>query len=241
MSADVRERPDFDLDEDLFDFASVEAESESAESGEDLEEIFASFRETAPSEELLSVPSAGEPAPAPEVEPDEPPAEFLLEPAPASLARESPSAGDAQALLAPATRPARVSRGVLAIALSVTVLNSLLAVIVLRSGRFTRDEAGVAQAAQNDGGEDRTAAELAPSLPSVAERPAELLDHPALELARTEISRGEHAAARQRLYSVLAIIDRTENPRRSALEAECRFLIAQSLHMEALERAGHAQ
>ena len=49
-------QPDFDLDEDLFDFAGVQREQ--LASPEDLEEVFASFRDDAPEEELLAVPSA---------------------------------------------------------------------------------------------------------------------------------------------------------------------------------------
>ena len=40
---------------------------------------------------------------------------------------------------------------------------------------------------------------------------------------------------------LLAIIDLLEEPRRGALEGDCQFLIAQSLHLEALARMGESR
>ena len=49
---------DFDLDEDLFDFGGVGQEPEPTASEENLDEIFASFREEAASAQLLEAPAA---------------------------------------------------------------------------------------------------------------------------------------------------------------------------------------
>lgn len=233
-------QPDFDLDEDLFDFAGVQREQ--LASPEDLEEVFASFRDDAPEEELLAVPSAASSAPPAESEPAITRAATARASVPAApLPSRAPVAVEPPPI-APAARPVRLSRSVIAIALAVTLMNSVLAVVVLR-GR-----PGDAQYAVDAGRQDEHArdAHAAPpresatrlSEPETLGPEGALHAHPTLDEAREQISRGEYATARQRVYGLLAIIDRLEDPRRSALEADCQFLIAQSLHLEALARMG---
>jgi len=246
----AQETPDFDLDEDLFDFAGVVRESEAADPEEDLEEIFASFRDAAPQEELVSVPTA--PASSPKAAAPPPtrapsaaapaPVREAHEPAPSRVAPAKAHAAPREPVqeLTPAPRAPRFTKGVVAIALAVTVLNSVLALVVLRSG--ARD--GAAHVGTDAAAAEHDAARPAPlSEPRTARLPdPETLDtlhaHPALDEARSEIARGEYSAARQRVYGLLAIIDRLDEPRRGALEADCRFLIAQALHLEALARMG---
>jgi len=55
-----------------------------------------------------------------------------------------------------------------------------------------------------------------------------------LELARERIDRGEFARARRTLSSLLAIVDRIEQPARSDVEARAQFLIAESYRAEAV-------
>ncbi len=246
-----------DLDEDLFDFAAVARDSGAAESEEDLEEIFASFRDEAPAEELLAVPTAPATSPvtsalAPEAAPQR--AVHAPQEAPKSPARPAvalprtasePRTSEPVHELAPAARPSRFSKGAVAIALAVTVLNSALALVMLR-GRGSDSDLRLPDSHAGDPVEpehrERGTLAAAPheagtSLPDPeAVDPAH--DHPALDDARAQISRGEYAAARQRVYALLAIIDRLADPRRSALEADCQFLVAQSLHLEALARMG---
>jgi len=78
------------------------------------------------------------------------------------------------------------------------------------------------------------------ALPDPERAPA-LHDHPALQTAREELARGEYGAARQRVYALLSVIDRLEDPRREELEGECKFLVAQTLHLEALARLGRTE
>ncbi|MSR63044.1 MAG: hypothetical protein EXS08_11430 [Planctomycetes bacterium] len=219
---------ELDLDEDLFDFAGVAHEPEVA-GEENLEEIFASFRDTPPPEELLSVPVAAGSAPARSGEPS------AARPAQAqAAAARAPN----ELMLAPRSR---LTKGVVVVALAVTALNSVLAVVLLRG----RAPSPAPEHAAPDAGEN--AAHAAPPSAPVAsvlpdpETRATLHSHPALDEARAEISRGEFAAARKRVYGLLSIIDRLDDPRRAELEADCQFLIAQALHLEALARMGGAE
>lgn len=243
--------PDFDLDEDLFDFAEVAQDVESGQGPEeDLEEILASFRE-GPAEELLSVPVvAGPPVLEAAAKHEAPRAAPIAEPAPAAVpapptrATREPSVAEASLTPAP-RRPSftflRSSRGVIAIALSVTVLNTLLAVVMLR-GRGPSDEvrAVASHADAEAGAEALGPVDHETALPDPEHSPA-LHDHPALQTAREELARGEYAAARQRVYAFLSVIDRLEDPRREELEGECKFLVAQTLHLEALARLGRTE
>jgi hypothetical protein len=266
------EPPDFDLDEDLFDFASVAREPEPSTADEDLDRVFASLRDSIAEEELLlgfAAPSAPS-APGVPFEPDAgnesaaddrlpaslAPRAFPQRPEPvrrvpasevvtASAAAVEPVLPEAQALPEPApalpagksrTRSPGFTRSLVGIAIAVTVINSGVAVTLLR---------GRAETAHADGGE---AMKSEPTPASAPVRPESTLpdpstlagatSHPALDAARAEIARGEYAVARQRVYGLLAIIDRLEEPRRSALEADCQYLVAQTLHLEALARMG---
>lgn len=247
-----QEHPDFDLDEDLFDFAGVRAETEADEPDEDLEEIFASFRDPdleKELDELARVPNTRatleqeSEAPTPEAPPVVPPPPV----APAATWTHVPATPPAdqppERPVAVAPAPARLSRGVVAIAAAVTVLNSALAIVVLGRrdavGPFQAVTAGLEQ-------ESGTTDSRRPTPVHETELPdpdglGVIHSHPVLDEARAQISRGEYASARQRVYGLLAIIDRLEDPRRSALEADCQYLIAQSLHLEALARMGASQ
>jgi hypothetical protein len=243
----------FDLDEDLFDFAGVAREADAIEPDEDIEELFASLRAGPPAEELLDVPAvsaapAAAPAPIPApvravhepaIEPARAP-EPLRPPAP-SRPGPAPRVSERVHELAPAPRSSPLSKSVLLIVLSVTALNSVLAVVALHgpSGAGEVRPAEPLEVVEHD--EDGALA-APPHAVKAALPDPESVDpahsHPALDEARAEISRGEYAAARQRVYGLLAIIDRLDDPRRGALEADCQYLIAQSLHLEALARMG---
>jgi len=255
VSHDVTQPGDqayLDLDEDLFDFAAVAREADASEPEEDIEEMLASFR-AGPAEELLAVPTAfatehalpaAAHAPhalagAPDPEPIAPP-RSTAPTRPASARR--PSAPEPE--LAPVARSSPLSKSVLAIALSVTTLNAAMAVVVLR-GRASPGDVRPPERHEEVEPAERGTLAAPPHVVKTALPDPEAVDpahaHPALDEARSEISRGEYSAARQRVYGLLAIIDRLEDPRRGALEADCQFLIAQSLHLEALARMGGAQ
>jgi hypothetical protein len=256
--------PAFDPDEDLFDFAGVVRQADS-EPEEDLDEIFASFRDAPPAEELLAVPTASAShAPAPLLAPTASPSTPLVlaasaapvaspaatlhaeprpaEPAPRARATpdEAPPAERARETRVPAARRARSTKSMVAIALAVTLLNSALAVVALRRPkplpRPPQADEHASEALAAPAREPQRAVPLPdPDEVDVAHA------HPTLDEARAEIARGEYASARQRVYGLLAIIDRLEEPRRSALEGDCQFLIAQSLHLEALARMGESR
>jgi hypothetical protein len=251
---------DFDLDEDLFDFGGVGQEPELA-SEENLDEIFASFREEAASEELLEAPAASalrpEQGPAAHAEtaasshqPEShahaarpakgaaPVTQTATAPRAAPAAQHAPNhAGEH--VLAPAPSTTRFSKGLVAIALSVTVLNAALAVVMLRSNSDRHDVRATEEEPAPSAHEPEPARPVkhVEPLPNPESVP-ESHDHPTLDEAREELARGDHAAARQRVYGLLSIVDRLEEPRKSELEAECQYLIAQSLHLEALARMG---
>jgi len=240
---------DFDLDEDLFDFGGVAPERESTPSDENLDEIFASFREEERKLQAAPVARATEPERADEQSPRPAPAKAAAPaheeapaprpPRPAAQPASAPRAPEPEHTLAPVPRAARFSRGAVAIALAVTLLNSVLAVVMLRGRapshdvRATGDERAPSTL---DSAPARPAAHVE-ALPDPESVPA-THDHPALDEARTALARGDFAVARQRVYSLLAIVDRLEDPRKSELEAECQYLIAQALHLEALARMG---
>ena len=180
-------------------------------------------------------------------------------PRPRKAARAAPSTVRVEAELPPAPIPSaalpsgrmagpRLSRSVLAIVLSVTLLNSALAFVVLRGSVGHGDEVRAIDHASSEEPAPESAArstepdtaEPGTALPDPEHTP-KLHDHPALATAREEIARGEYGAARQRVYALLSIIDRLEDPRRGEIEAECQFLVAQSLHLEALARMGRGE
>lgn len=271
----AQRKPDLDLDEDLFDFAGIEREPDPVESEEDLEQIFASFRDVEQEEDLLAVPQApsapahtapthaapihaAERAPGanPDAAPDRAarPATSAAPEASSTLARRTPApepaarAPEASGERVPAARSSRFTKGVVAVAAAVTLLNSVVAVVVLRGRSSDHDVRAVAPEAAPEAGAHEPAAHAASHTPSVIasglpepERVGTLPDHPALDEARRQISHGEYGAARRRVYGLLSIIDRLEDPRRGALEADCQFLIAQSLHLEALARMGGSE
>jgi hypothetical protein len=230
--------PPVDLDEDLFAFDQVAAAGPQAEpeGDEDLERIFAELREDT-GDDLFGVTP---PAAAAPLVPSVPPvATHTVEPSLAPLPAPSAPApvAVAPAEPVPAARPARrTPKGLIAICVAVTVMNAGVALVALR-GRATPPtpstephEAEVARV------------EPAPPAPEPFRPGPETLDpahaHPTLDEARAELARGEYSAARRRVYGLLGLVDRLEEPRRGALEVDCQFLIAQALHLEALERLG---
>jgi len=246
---------DLDLDEDLFDFGGVGPEPDPSASEENLEEIFATFRAEAASKEpeapeIVSAPPApAAPAPrtpeAPAPRPSRSPTTAPTSAAQGAPAPASVAAPAAESVLVPAPRVTRYSKGLVAIALSVTVLNASLAVVLLRSNSDRHDVRAIEEGPNHAAG----SAQPAPA-PRVVSQADPLPDpdsvtpthgHPTLDEAREELARGDHAAARRRVYGLLAIVDRLEDPRKSELEAECQYLIAQSLHLEALARMGGQQ
>lgn len=266
--SDPLENPDFDLDEDLFDFArvSVDPYDEAEASEEDLADVLASFREAPEADEEAEAPedladlveplaAVEEPEPEPEPEPvAAAPAQAAVKKAavkrttaPAAPVRAEPESATPPVTVVPAAAPARISRGLVAVAISMTVLNSVLAIVFLQRLPGSHEEVRADGAPEASHEAPR---EPAPAPAHGVEEREELPDpdlagrvhgHPALDEAREELARGDYAACRQHAYALLSVIDRYEDPRREEIEAECQFLIAQSLHLEALARLGRSE
>ena len=62
--------------------------------------------------------------------------------------------------------------------------------------------------------------------------------HPAFDRAREDIAAGRYGEAQRGLYSLLAVVDRLDEESRSAVEARAHFLLAEAMHLEAVDRLG---
>lgn len=130
------------------------------------------------------------------------------------------------------------------ILVTITSLNVLVALIALRSDRDLRrtiDGMGEEFARSNaELVESALRAAQAPGAQTVPERgalpsaPPNPENHPTFELAQAELQRGEYRRARQRVYGLLAIIDRLDPRVREDVEARANFLIARTWQAEAL-------
>lgn len=217
---------EIDLDEDLFDFDAVSSGGEEEES---LREVLAAFdaEAVAPVARVEALaPSAG-----------------------ASAIRQVRAEGAARPAAAPETAPSAgptstpwLSRVSLILLASVTALNALVAVVVMRSTNVVREglqEVGSSMESTvrrlEDGVREvaRSEVSAAQGLPAL-----DAQTHPALERAVEEIASGDFVRARQRIYSLLAVIDRLAPSDRDAVESRASYLLARTYHLEALARAG---
>jgi len=138
----------------------------------------------------------------------------------------------------------------LAILAAVVLVNGLVALITLRTAadlhanlarHDTLAERGVGEPShapeagrpwRGSAPEVREESEAGP-LPLVPPDPEQ---HPVFERARQEIEHGEYAAARRRLYALLAVIDRLEPSSREEIEARTHYFLARAFHLEAVAR-----
>lgn len=256
---------DFDLDEDLFGFGeSSLSELFDPEEDADLDEIFAAFQE-AHEDGLLDDPVAAdegiaqaEPAGYEEVRADEPvpvrqagarrtaekrpkpPAPVLDDDVwtPQNVVRPEPVRGAHAA--PPVVVSGGLSRSVVWLLVAVTSVNALVAAVTLRGTSAMRDsvaEVGRHVAATAD--EIRTGAYEQARVLNDLETPVVPTDpeqHPTFDRARAEIAKGQYTQARQRLYALLSIVDRIDPAERQKVEARAQYLLAEALHLEALER-----
>ncbi len=271
MSSKDTTSPDFDLDEDLFNFDQIEADVLDPEADDaDLEDIFAAF-EDPPEEEALPEPEpeppapkpspqaaapepapaaapaapqapASAPAPAPTVAPAPAP---TVAPAPAPTVAQAPApaaAAPAAAMpqpTAPAAPPAPRGNGTMRwLVLAGVVVQFALVALVLVQLRAAKSEPETGSKTEPTVAQVEPVSELpvyqAPveeELRPIAPRAEE---HPALQRAAEDIANGHFGRARQRIYSLLAIIDRLAPAERESIEAQANFLKAKALHLEAL-------
>ncbi len=242
----------FDLDEDLFGFDSAdEIFGTPATDEEDLEAIFAEFQaqeeaEAAlrdelgnefPEEELDAPSPASAPAPsapALRASEDDEVAPALPKPEPAAAKQPEPKASR------PSGAAVLASKSALVILLSVTVLNGFVALVTLRNTASMRDSVLQAQKELDEtantmraDARDEAVRYLGATTPIV---PPDSEDHPTFARAQEHIAAGEYAQARQRVYALLAVVDRLEEGNREVVEARAQFLIAQATHLETLAR-----
>ncbi len=224
----MTKEPAFDPDEDLFNFGerTLVSPSEYDETA-DLDEIFTAFQAQEESAKAADPREAKTPAsvvaPQRSAAAETPPAEVS-----SIVTSDQPPA--------PVPKKTRVSplfaRTMLATLVAIVLVNGLLALITLRT-------AASLQASMQAAGRSEVAAaqepkdELAEATPLVPPDPEQ---HPVFERAREEIERGDYAAARRRLYALLAVVDRLEESSRTTVEARAAFLLAQALHLEAVKR-----
>ena len=145
---------------------------------------------------------------------------------------------DVQPASTPAKPPRFFSGTAVLLLLAITLMNGMVAVVTLRSNKDTQTrmhEVGrdVVSHSSNLAGQvqDQSleiAGLRAPIVPSDPDQ------HPTFDAAREEIARGDFAAARQRLYSLLAVIDRLDVAVRATVEARAQFMLAEAVHLEAI-------
>ena len=144
----------------------------------------------------------------------------------------------------PRPRPSFARTNALLLA-ALTALNGLVALVVLRTSGEVQSSVweGVRQVAETaEGIRSGTLARYdefqATHLPLAALSPD---DHPTFALVREDLEAGRWAGARQRLYSLLAVVDRMEPRVRDEVEARAIYGIAEATHLEALARGGPSQ
>lgn len=244
-----------DPDEDLFAFDEI-ASAFSDDGDEDLDELFASLgaeeddeligveepaveAPPAPLPRAVAPVAARTPAPAPAQHGELPPA-----PLPRRQERPHP-AGDVEREpeRAPQTSIRRLglSKSVLLLLLAITCMNGLVAVVAMKStGEMRESVLDVGRHVARTADEIREGAfGQARELQTIRTpiTPSDPESHPTFDVAVRLIEEGKFAEARQRLYSLLAIVDRLDSADRARIEARANYLLARALHLEALARA----
>ncbi len=126
------------------------------------------------------------------------------------------------------------------ILLSVTVLNGLVAVVMLRNTFSVKESVEEAQreiiSARDQILQERWDTELEVEGMRQPLVPPDPETHPIFERAKEQITNGEYTEARQALYSLLSVVDRLESSQREIVEARAHYLLAEATHLEALSR-----
>lgn len=244
---------EIDLDEDIFGFDQVAAGPDTHEDDEqDLEAIFAAFQAEeeamAPAPPLAKPPAPTRPAledelgPAVEedtfyeVEESKP----VVPPAALPTASEPRVHERPELVKAVVASGSVVTKSVLLILLSVTMLNGLVAVVVLQNAFAVRESVHEAKrdisSARDQILDDKWESALEMQRLRSPLVPPDPETHPTFERAAEQIGRGEYASARQGLYSLLSVVDRLEESQRRVVESRAHYLLAQANHLEAMGR-----
>ncbi len=255
---------DFDLDEDLFNFDEIAPDvAEHAEDDLDLEEIFAAFQDMdteddgdgeqgAPEEIGAEAPP---PQPAAAACPTPAPAAPPAFPAPSAFAPPQPGSPDpldrmygAPASGAPLAGgrasgplvPGVIGKGVVMVVIAMTLLNAVIALYTFKNSSDMRDDLNEAAREMSEtaadirlGVEEQAQAVTSSFMPVV---PPEPENHATFDRALADIETGNFAKARERVYALLAVVDRMPPESRHDVESRAAYLLAKSYHAEAVAR-----
>ena len=201
---------------------------------EEEDDIYGSLDEVDPTPEPASPP-----APEP-VETSTPAAPDPEPVAAAPVAASEPAPTRTVTQVVTKSAPTNLSRSALWILLAAMSLNGLVAIVLVSSTQGLKREMNeISQDVEATIGDIRSeywgqrAMLLDQTTPIAAPDPE---NHPAFALALDEIEAGAYNAARQRLYALLAVIDRSDPETRDKVEARASYLIGHAWHLEALRR-----
>ena len=201
---------------------------------EEEDDIYGSLDEVDPTPEPASPP-----APEP-VETSTPAAPDPEPVAAAPVAASEPAPTRTVTQVVTKSAPTNLSRSALWILLAAMSLNGLVAIVLVSSTQGLKREMNeISQDVEETIGDIRSeywgqrAMLLDQTTPIAAPDPE---NHPAFALALDEIEAGAYNAARQRLYALLAVIDRSDPETRDKVEARASYLIGHAWHLEALRR-----
>jgi hypothetical protein len=160
--------------------------------------------------------------------------------APSSVAAPAPDHAPAAIQQLLPTGSASLSHSALWILLAAMSLNGLIALVMVSSTSNLRNEMndisdeveGTIRDIRSEYFEQQ-ALYYDESSPLAAPSPE---NHPAFVRALEEIKSGAYSPARQRLYALLAVIDRLDPAIREKIEARASYLIGHAWQLEALER-----
>jgi len=245
----------YDEDEDLFGFDEHEDVLEETEDDEeDLEAIFAAFQAQEEAEEERRVQEENLAAEVVAELTDLPPAALPSLEAGVDAEEDYDDDEDelADELGHDAPLPARrrwtakpgaaglFSKTALVILGSVTILNGLVAFVVLSNAADMRDSVLDAQREMNRTASEIRSGSVDQALELIGARtplvPPDAESHPTFENAKEQITRGQYSEARRQIYALLSVVDRLEPSQRKRVESRAQYLLAEALHLEALSR-----
>ena len=171
-----------------------------------------------------------------------PPVYYQTPPVPQPVMMAAPPAAAPTAAAPWMSRTVRIAAWIL---VAVTSVNALVAIIALKStgelqrsvqdvgDQVTETATGIVREALRNAATMADPTGVETGMPLAAPNPE---NHPTFEIAREEIQRGEYDRARQRLYAMLAVVDRLDPLVREEIEARANYLLAQAVHLETVER-----
>lgn len=166
---------------------------------------------------------------------------------PAGVVYAQPMAAPAAVQVAAGPTKLKVSPAILLILAAITATNGLVALVAIKSSNDVRNS--IAQVGAN-------VSELSNETQDLAQEASEALREaedphyigvdpdkfPSLSaIEDTDVQSGDYARARQRIYSVLSILDRRDPSRRLAVESQATYMLGKIRYMEALQRLAEGE